>query len=139
MAEKAHVLKPSQMKWNERGAGLRSTPLVTPAIGAQHITTGITEFQDGTAIALHYHNCEEQVTILEGNAVVEINGTFHELSAPDTTFVPAGLPHRFLNRSGKIMKILWIYGSGHVTRTSVETGRTTPQLSASDLEATRVD
>ena len=139
MAEKAHVLKPNEMKKIERGSGLRSTPLATPVIGAQHITTGITEFQDGIAIALHYHNCEEQVTILEGNAVAEINGTLHELSAPDTTFIPAGLPHRFLNRSGKIMKILWIYGSGHVTRTSVETGKTAPQLSASELEATRAD
>jgi putative monooxygenase len=139
MAEKAHVLKPNEMKKIERGSGLRSTPLATPVIGAQHITTGITEFQHGTAIPLHYHNCEEQITILEGNAVAEINGTFHELSAPDTTFIPAGLPHRFLNRSGKIMKILWIYGSGHVTRTSVETGKTAPQLSASELEAIRAD
>jgi quercetin dioxygenase-like cupin family protein len=139
MDKEAYVLKPHQMKKIERGVGLWSTPLATPNIGAQHITTGITEFQDGAAIPLHYHNCEEQVTILEGNAVAEIDGVLYELSAPDTTFIPAGHPHRFLNRTGKIMKILWIYGSGQVTRTSVETGKTVPQLSPAELEAIQAD
>jgi quercetin dioxygenase-like cupin family protein len=131
----AHVLRPSEMPTIDRGTGVRTWLLASREIGSQHITTGITEFQDGTSIALHYHNCEEQVTILEGEAIAEIDGVQHTVSAPDTTFIPSGVPHRFLNRSGKVMKILWIYGSTNVTRTFVETGVTVPHLSAGDRAA----
>lgn len=131
----AHVLKPGEMTTIDRGTGVRTWLLASREIGSQHITTGITEFQDGTAIARHYHNCEEQVTILEGNAIAEIDDVQYAVSAPDTTFIPAGVPHRFLNRSGKIMKILWIYGSTNVTRTFTETGQTVPHLSAGDRAA----
>lgn len=132
LANGAHVLKPSQMPTIDRGTGVRSWLLASREIGSQHITTGITEFPDGAAIANHYHNCEEQVTILEGDAVAVIDGVEYELTAPDTTFIPAGVPHHFLNRSGKKMKILWIYGSTNVTRTFTATGKTVPHLSAGD-------
>lgn len=132
MEKGVHILRMSQMKGIERGPGLRGMSLVNREMGAQNLTTGITEFQDGAAIALHSHNCEEQVTIIEGNAVVEIDGAYQDLSTLDTTYVPAGVPHRFLNRSGKIMKILYIYGSNNVTRTFMDTGKTVAHLSSDD-------
>ena len=132
MDKKWYVMKPSQMKTIDQGNTLRTWVLVTSEIGAKNLTTGITEFQDGAAIPLHTHNCEEQITILAGSAVAEIDGLFHELESPDTTFIPAGIPHRFLNRSGSPMKILWIYGSAEVYRTFVETGQTVPHLELGD-------
>jgi quercetin dioxygenase-like cupin family protein len=108
----------------DRGPGLRGWPLVTGETGSRHLTTGITEFQPGASLELHIHNCEEQVTLLEGEALAMINGTSYELTAPDTTFIAAGLPHRFINRGDKPMKILWVYASTQVTRTFVESGRT---------------
>jgi putative monooxygenase len=42
-----------------------------------------------TGIALHVHNCPESVVIIEGDAVVEIDGQEHELTRFDTTYVDA--------------------------------------------------
>ena len=46
----------------------------------------------------------------------------------DTTFIPAGVPHRFINRGKDKMRILWVYSSIQVTRTYVETGEETDQF-----------
>lgn len=128
----AKILRIRQGKSIDRGPGVRGTPLVTREMGAQHISTGITEFADGAEIALHYHNCEEQIMIIEGNATAEIDGVYHSLTTFDSTFVPTGIPHRFMNRSGERMKILWIYGSTDVKRTLASTGETAQHLSADD-------
>ena len=63
--------------------------------------------------------------LLEGKAIAEIDGERHVLKPQDTTFIPAGLPHRFINASSsEPMKILWIYATVDATRTIVETGDT---------------
>lgn len=61
---------------------------------------GITEFDLGARIGAHFHNCEESVMVLEGEAIAEIDGVRHLLKTGDTTWIPAGLSHRFLNESG---------------------------------------
>ena len=132
MSLEAKIIRITQVKSIDRGPGVKGIPLVTREMGAQHISTGITEFEDGAEIALHYHNCEEQIVIIEGNAIAEINGVYHSLSTFDSTFVPAETPHRFMNRSGRIMKFLWIYGSADVKRTLVATGETAQHLSSDD-------
>ena len=87
---------------------------------------GQTLFDGEAGIALHVHNCPESVVILEGNAIVEINGQEHALTTFDTTYVDAGVPHRFRNASDtEPMRILWTYASIDATRTIVETGVTT--------------
>jgi quercetin dioxygenase-like cupin family protein len=124
MAGVSHVFKLNEMKPVERGPGLKGWPLITGETGSQHLTTGITQFQPGANLELHIHNCEEQVTLLEGEALVVIDGVSYELTAPDTTFISPGIPHRFINRGNSPMKILWVYASTKVTRTFVEAGRT---------------
>ncbi|MEU7403709.1 MULTISPECIES: cupin domain-containing protein [Streptomyces] len=63
--------------------------------------------------------------MLEGNAIVEIDGTEHPVTRFDTTYVPTGTPHRFRNASAtEPMRILWIYATVDATRTIVETGVT---------------
>ena len=88
--------------------------------------SGQTLFEGGAGIALHVHNCPESVVIIEGDAIVEIDGQEHSLTTFHTTYVDAGVPHRFRNASdAEPMRILWIYGSVDATRTIVETGVTT--------------
>jgi quercetin dioxygenase-like cupin family protein len=100
--------------------------LVTKAVGAETFLNGMTLFPGGAGIELHTHNCPESVVILAGNAILEIDGTQRALSAWDTTYLDAGVPHRFRNASAtEAMRILWIYASVDATRTIVKTGATT--------------
>ncbi|MEW2513611.1 cupin domain-containing protein [Streptomyces sp. NPDC046870] len=99
--------------------------LVTRAVGAQVFLNGITLFGPGTGIPPHTHDCAESVVVLEGDAVVEIDGTEHRLSPYDTTYVAAGTPHRFRNASTTApLRTLWTYASVDATRTIVATGAT---------------
>lgn len=123
---KAAVLRPSQLKSHDRGGGASTTPLVGPAVGATGFINGITSFGPGAKIAFHSHNCEESVMLLEGEAMLDIEGQDSVALQPlDITFLPANLSHRFRNVSdSKPMKILWTYARTDATRTITETGQT---------------
>jgi putative monooxygenase len=119
------IIRPSQMTARERGGGVRSIPLVTRAHGATTFLNGITIFDPGAAVSLHRHNCEESVVILQGHAIVEIDGKEHEAGPNDTTFLPPNIPHRFRNASStESMRILWTYASVDANRTLIATGDT---------------
>lgn len=112
----------------ERGDGIESVRLTpTPLLG-QGFSMGITSFPPGSAIRLHSHNTIEQVTVLEGEGVAVLNGEEHPARPYDTTQIPAGEFHRFVNTGSVPMRILWVYGSTHVTRTFADTGETVDQF-----------
>ena len=122
MAEAA-IFRPKELKTNDRGGGARTTPLVTRKCGSTSMINGITAFDPGAAIGLHKHNCEESVMVLDGEAIAEIDGVQHRLGANDTTWIPANVPHRFINASdSEPMRIFWIYASIDATRTMIASG-----------------
>ena len=121
------VLRPTERQMADRGGGARTIPLVTLSSGARQILNGITEFDPSAAIGLHFHNCEESVLVLEGEAVAVLDGAEHRLGAGDTTWIAAGVPHFFRNASSdRKMRIFWTYASIEATRTLVATGETRP-------------
>ncbi len=123
---KAAVLRPADLPRHDRGGGASTTALVGPTCGAQAFINGITTFAPGTKIPFHSHNCEESVMLLEGNAILDIEGQDSvQLQPLDTTWLPPNLSHRFRNLSDtESMKILWIYARVDATRTLTESGQT---------------
>ena len=123
----AMILKPESLATYERGGGARTTPLVTKAVGTRSFITGYTSFGGGTEIPFHSHNCEESVVLIEGEAILDIDGLEYQLKPQDATYIPPNVPHRFRNLSKtQPMKILWIYANTEATRTLMETGVTNP-------------
>ena len=122
---KATILRPSEQASFDRGAGIRTTPIVMRATGTTRFINGLTRFDPGASVPLHFHNCDESVMLLSGAAIAEIAGRDHPVALYDTTFIPAGVHHRFINASAsESMTILWIYASIDADRTIVATGET---------------
>src|SRR6266852_4332703 len=114
--ESASIIKIESIPKFQRGDGVITTLLVGAERAPDTVfTSGLTSFPPGRSAPMHSHNCGEQVTLLEGK--VEVDGRKTPLSRYDTTYIPAGRPHRFNNVGTTPLVILWIYGARHVTRT----------------------
>ena len=106
-----------------RGGGASTVQMITPDTGARDILNGFTDMPPGTGIPLHFHDCEESVLIVAGEALVEIEGRLQHAQAGDVVWIAAGVPHRFSNPSdAQPLRIFWTYASAEATRTLVDTG-----------------
>ena len=133
-ADSALILHLGDIPSIPRGDGVSTRPLIGKwNTLAARLTTGVTTFAPGTVIPLHTHNVEETVMLLEGEATAVIDGKPYHLVAGDVTWVPAEVPHHFLNRGQGQMRIYWVYDGRDVLRTLIETGETFEHLSEQDL------
>lgn len=136
MSDDVTVLKIDDVKVLERGGGIKTWPLIVHQLAPNaQFTTGMSSFPKGQGAPMHAHNCDEQVTLLEGIGEVEIDGRVTPLKQYDTTYIPADVPHCFRNTGESPMRILWIYSARHVTRTFAATGETVEHLSPADALA----
>ena len=131
--ERNLILKMSEVKQINRGGNVITTPLVTPhALPGAGFTTGMSVYPVGQGAPMHKHNCDEQVTLLEGAGECEVNGERTALTKYDTTYIRGGDMHRFHNTGDTPMRILWIYASDRITRTFEGQTEEVEHLSAKD-------
>lgn len=131
------LLSPRDIEAFDRGGGVVTLPYVGKwNCESNNVTTGTTTFQVGTALPLHTHNVEESVLVFHGEATAVIGDEGFDLDAGEATWVPAGVPHCFINRGQTPMTIYWVYGGRDVTRTICATGETFEHLSAADRGGT---
>lgn len=130
----ATIMKVDEIKVIERGSGIKTWPLATHfTVDYANFTTGMSVYPVGEGAPMHRHNCDEQVTLLEGVGECEIDGVVTPLKPYDSTYIQAGLMHCFRNTGDVPMRILWVYDSMKVTRTFAADGIEVEHLSAADL------
>jgi quercetin dioxygenase-like cupin family protein len=123
----ARIFRPSELPRADRGGGIATIPLVGRECGSTGVLNGVTILAPGAAVPLHWHNCDESVLVLGGDALAAIDGVEHRLQAGDVSFIPAGVPHGFRNPSPSAeMRIFWTYASIDADRTDAATGVSRP-------------
>lgn len=121
-----------------RGNGVSSLPYVGKWNSRiSSVTTGVTRIPPGAGIPLHTHNVEETVLVIAGTALVTIGDAELKAVAGDATWVPATVPHCFVNAGDELLEIYWVYAGLNVTRTICATGETSDHLSGGDARSER--
>ena len=101
---------------NARGSGpqLEIAPGITfdCMVGAhnqaRNLTTGLVTFQPGGVLPCHRHTFAESITLLQGRALVDVEGRMYELGPLDNVTIPRGIAHRVTNLSRSKLAVFHI-------------------------------
>jgi quercetin dioxygenase-like cupin family protein len=119
-----HHLRFNDLKGVQRGQDIVNYPVVHSKLGALNLKSGITRIPVGAVVSRHYHDSEEQVTVLEGRLRLKLGDQIVECGPYDSTFITAGVPHEFTAIGDKPAVCMVIYGGSNTKRTFTETGET---------------
>lgn len=104
------INKYREIKSFELDEGVLFHEMMMEDMGPKTLTAGLATFEPGKGLPCHVHNVEEIVTILKGTAFIDVEGVRSKGVAYDTSFIPANIPHRFVNASDtEELIILWAY------------------------------
>jgi 2-keto-3-deoxy-L-rhamnonate aldolase RhmA/quercetin dioxygenase-like cupin family protein len=84
----------------EIAKGVNAEFLVGGHNGARNLSTAIVTFSPGSVLPYHTHTFSESVTLLEGSAIMDIEGRRYKLFAMDNVVIPPGLAHQVTEASG---------------------------------------
>ncbi|KQT50857.1 cupin [Aureimonas sp. Leaf454] len=79
---------------------------LTPTDG---LTAGIAHLQPGGHLALHRHEPAELYFLLEGEAVVSVNGAESRVSTGACVFIPGNAEHGIRNEGGAPVRFLYVF------------------------------
>jgi quercetin dioxygenase-like cupin family protein len=124
MSSHAHFLPFASLPKISRGNGIVNHLIASRPLGARAIHTGISELPVGVPAPRHFHNAEEQVTVLEGLVKIKLADREQVCGRFDSTFIGAGVEHELVNVGDCTAFVLVVYGSPDVNRTFAATGQT---------------
>ena len=81
----------------ELQAGIGFEPFVGAFNTARNLTTGIVTMRPESMFDYHTHPCSESITVLDGEAEIEVAGRVYQLGRLDNLVIPAWLPHTARN------------------------------------------
>ena len=92
------------------GKGLNLQILLDKENGAKNLDVGIVEIAPKSETSMHVRLFEEVIMILKGQGqVVTEDGQVFILDENDCILIPAGVNHKHVNNTDKIMKQLYIF------------------------------
>lgn len=94
--------------------------LFASRFGVPGICGGYGIFEPGASLPLHFHDYDESITIVHGDATCQVEQRLYNMNGYQTACIPKGLVHRFLNQSTKPMAMIWVYAGDEPTRTLVD-------------------
>jgi len=102
--------------------GVQYVGLVGESCGARNLSSGIASFMPGAHLPYHEHPQSESITLLEGKAIVEVEGRRYTLSTLDNIVLPRGLAHQVANISNSKKALFHVaFATETPTRKLVET------------------
>lgn len=128
---------------NEIASGVSFECLVGGHNGARRLTTGLVTFAPEAGLPYHTHPFCESITLLRGEAMVEVEGRCYELGLLDNIVIPREIAHAARNLSAREPAVLHIaMASDQPTRVLVEKPfllQRTPSAAQGWLGAERVN
>ena len=95
--EHTKIVHPSDIKWEEHPvfSGLTSAMLVSNRDEQMDLTCMLTRVSAGTVIDMHMHKCDEIIYVIEGDAVMSIEG-MNDIRMTQGTFlrIPKSVKHQ---------------------------------------------
>jgi quercetin dioxygenase-like cupin family protein len=77
------------------GTATENQVLIGPADGAPHFAMRRFIMGEGGGVPRHTNTVEHEQFVLRGRAKIGIGDDFHEVSAGDVLYIPAGVPHNY--------------------------------------------
>ena len=100
--------------------GVQLRIFVSSACGATAFSTSLAIFEPGGSLALHRHPVSEALTVVEGEALLQVEGRTYRLSPLDCAHVPAGTAHAVRNESpDQELMVHTAFASAQPTREAV--------------------
>lgn len=116
-------------RFYELSKGAKFIDLFAGRFGAVGICGGYGRFEPGASLPCHFHEYDESISIVDGEAICLVHGKkYAPLANCDTAVIPRGRPHRFINDSNSSMAMIWVYAGSEPERSVVDPGHCSGSL-----------